>query len=270
MSIMSQLVFYPINFSGVELRSDVNSMDYEPHLHDTYSIGLMVQGNQTMRTGRCTEIVFPGSVQLHAPYQVHENRQLTSRGFSFRNIEISKTRLLQILDGQIPVLRSNLIADLELFQAFMHAFDALTYKDDALVVDELLTHALTKLFLSSEHSQIIPDLTPKVVALVRDYIHTNYMHSVTLDSLVTLTGISRVHISRVFKQHIGVAPHEYLVQLRVADAKAKIAAGMPVAEAAAMSGFADQSHLNRHFKRITRLTPGAYARSCYKRSRLEK
>ncbi|MCA1625949.1 MAG: helix-turn-helix domain-containing protein, partial [Acidobacteria bacterium] len=76
-----------------------------------------------------------------------------------------------------------------------------------------------------------------------------------------------IHISRTFKQHVGLAPHEYLVQLRVACAKAKLAEGMPIADAAIYSGFTDQSHLNRHFKRITHLTPGEYAKSCYKHSR---
>jgi AraC-like DNA-binding protein len=37
-----------------------------------------------------------------------------------------------------------------------------------------------------------------------------------------------------------------------------IAAGTRPADAAAAVGFADQSHLNRHFKRILGITPGRY------------
>src|SRR6266700_2822683 len=44
--------------------------------------------------------------------------------------------------------------------------------------------------------------------------------------IAELTQVSRVHVSRVFKQHVGLAPHEYLLQLRVASAKTKLAEGM--------------------------------------------
>ena len=57
---------------------------------------------------------------------------------------------------------------------------------------------------------------------------------------------------------MGLAPHEYQVQLRVNRARALLESGESAAQAALDSGFADQSHLNRHFRRILGLTPGAY------------
>jgi AraC-like DNA-binding protein len=206
-------------------------------------------------------------VQFHEPFQVHENHRLSPNEFSFRHIEVSRPRLLRLLDERRPPTRPNHIPDFGLFQYFMYAFDKLTTDDNLLARDEALTGALAKLFPVVDSSRFKPELTPRLVTRIKDFLHANYARPITLDHLVELTGVSRVHISRTFKQRVGLAPHEYLVQLRVARAKARLAEGLPIADAAALSGFTDQSHLTRHFKRITHLTPGAYSKSCYKRTR---
>jgi transcriptional regulator GlxA family with amidase domain len=55
-----------------------------------------------------------------------------------------------------------------------------------------------------------------------------------------------------------VSPHQYLIQVRVNNARWLLSAGSgerSLAEVASAVGFADQSHLTRHFKRVTGLTP---------------
>jgi AraC-like DNA-binding protein len=54
-----------------------------------------------------------------------------------------------------------------------------------------------------------------------------------------------------------------LIQMRVFRAKQLLAAGVPIAQAAFDTGFTDQSHLNRHFKRLVGITPGQYALGCH-------
>ena len=264
-----QYCFHKTNFlTGIELRSLTDSKDYKPHFHENYTIGLLTRGGQIVRTGQRTENAFEGSVQFHAPFQVHSNQPVSPDGISFLHFEISEARLSELLENRLPVSRPNHIPDFNLFQSLKRAFENLTTKDNLLLAkDELLTSALTKLFPTCESSRFKPELTPRLVARVKDFLHANCAESFTLDALAELTGTSRVHISRTFKNHVGLAPHEYLVQLRVNRAKTEIAKGTPLAEVAALSGFADQSHLNRHFKRITHITPGVYADSCYKRSR---
>ncbi len=60
----------------------------------------------------------------------------------------------------------------------------------------------------------------------------------------------------------GLAPHAYLVQLRLARARRLLADGLSPAETAAALGFADQSHLGRWFRRAYGLTPAAYRARC--------
>jgi hypothetical protein len=64
---------------------------------------------------------------------------------------------------------------------------------------------------------------------------------------------------RTFTRQIGLPPHAYLNQVRVNRAKQLLANGEPIALVAYETGFADQSHLTRHFKRLFGLTPGQYS-----------
>ncbi|MFC4072702.1 AraC family transcriptional regulator [Actinoplanes subglobosus] len=64
--------------------------------------------------------------------------------------------------------------------------------------------------------------------------------------------VSRVH-------RFGMAPHQYLISRRVDVARRLILTGAPLRDVATGSGFHDQPHLNRHFKRILGISPGRYA-----------
>ncbi|MEW6734220.1 MAG: helix-turn-helix domain-containing protein, partial [Acidobacteriota bacterium] len=74
------------------------------------------------------------------------------------------------------------------------------------------------------------------------------------------------YLIRAFRNEVGIPPYVYLTQVRIEKAKKLLAKGAPIAEVAVAVGFADQSHLNRFFKRIIGITPGRYAQ-CQYRSR---
>ncbi|NEQ55828.1 MAG: helix-turn-helix transcriptional regulator, partial [Leptolyngbya sp. SIO3F4] len=57
-------------------------------------------------------------------------------------------------------------------------------------------------------------------------------------------------------------PHAYLNHVRVHQAKRLLASGHSITDAALSTGFADQSHLHRHFKKMVGVTPGQYVRGC--------
>ncbi|NJS10840.1 MAG: helix-turn-helix transcriptional regulator, partial [Microcoleus sp. CSU_2_2] len=68
--------------------------------------------------------------------------------------------------------------------------------------------------------------------------------------------ISSYHFCRLFKQSTGFSPHQYVIQQRVERAKQLLRQGqMSIGEIAIACGFSHQSHFNRHFKRLTGVTP---------------
>jgi AraC-like DNA-binding protein len=84
---------------------------------------------------------------------------------------------------------------------------------------------------------------------------------VTLARLADVAGLDAFSLLRGFARAYGLPPHAWLIQERVRRAQALLRKGIALADAAVDVGFADQSHLNRHFKRVLGITPGSYRRA---------
>ncbi len=100
---------------------------------------------------------------------------------------------------------------------------------------------------------------PPSVMRARDYLQAHYASEVSLQQLATIAGLSRFHFCRLFRQSLGLPPNVYQNQLRIQQAKKLLLAGHPIAEVSEMTGFYDQSHLSKHFKRLVGVTPKHYA-----------
>jgi AraC family transcriptional regulator len=125
----------------------------------------------------------------------------------------------------------------------------------ALLVDSLKTalalHLLRNYCSTSPRlSQSISGLSASKLALVTEYIETYLDQEVTLAQLSAIAQISPYHFLRLFKQSIGQTPHQYILQRRLERAQWLLTqSDLGLAEIAIRTGFCDQSHLNRCFKR---------------------
>nr|WP_242544846.1 AraC family transcriptional regulator [Corallococcus sp. NCSPR001] len=106
---------------------------------------------------------------------------------------------------------------------------------------------------------------PRTVSRVRQSLHDRFSENIRISELAAESGVSETQVIRSFSAATGLAPHAYLIAPRVERAKHFIRLGMPLVEVTALAGFPDQSHLTRHFKRITSITPGAFARMAGRR-----
>ena len=82
-----------------------------------------------------------------------------------------------------------------------------------------------------------------------------------LADLAADAGLSRYQLLRAFRAEVGMPPYAWLAQHRVARARVLLEHGRRPAEAATLTGFADQAHLTRWFRRVVGVTPGMYRNS---------
>jgi len=96
------------------------------------------------------------------------------------------------------------------------------------------------------------------LAPVLAHIDAHLGEPLPLEGLAAITGLSVWRFATVFRERVGIAPHRYVSLRRVRHAQALLRQGAPLALAASESGFCDQSHLSRRFKRLCGMTPGQY------------
>lgn len=93
-----------------------------------------------------------------------------------------------------------------------------------------------------------------------DYIQAHLETDISLDEIAACVGISRYYFCRLFKQSTGLSPHQFVIQQRVERAKQLLRQGkMSLTAVAIACGFSHSSHLHRHFKRLTGVTPKAFS-----------
>ncbi len=89
-----------------------------------------------------------------------------------------------------------------------------------------------------------------------DYIHAHLNRDLSLAELASVVNISPTYFASLFKQAMGVSPHQYVIQQRVEQAKLMLSkTDLAIAQIALQVGFSSQSHLTQQFKRITGMTP---------------
>ena len=91
---------------------------------------------------------------------------------------------------------------------------------------------------------------------VIEYINGHLDRDLGLAELAKIVQMSPHYFTRLFKQSTGLTPHQYVIHRRVERAKELLLNGeLTIAEVAYSVGFANQSHLNRHLKRLLGVTP---------------
>ncbi len=102
-------------------------------------------------------------------------------------------------------------------------------------------------------------LTRQQVKRVTDFILAHLSQDLSLEALAQQAGFSSYHFARLFRQTMGESPHQFVLRQSVVRAQRLLKeTDVPLAHIALESGFANQSHLTRIFKRHLGLTPRAY------------
>jgi len=239
------------------------------HAHESYQIGLTLTNPGRYWYRGATLAVPPHSLSVLHPGEAHaiQNARLPGVAAEFRTLYIPPAgleevgRALGARRGALPIVGTSVIVDAALTRLFLAAHRSVMDADAPLLArDERLLWACGHLLRQCGERRAATPIRPDQVAVARarEYLHAHHADNVSLAQLAAHAGIGRFHLARMFRRVTGVAPHAYLVQVRVDQAKALLAARVPPARVARETGFAHQSHLGLHFKRLVGVTPGRY------------
>jgi AraC-like DNA-binding protein len=261
-------LFWAPEFGGIELmRAAFCSQRFPLHAHETFAVAIHTRGlARSWYRGR-NWVIPPGTVAVYPPGEVHTGEPVNQMGWCYRMFYLPAD-LMEALGWRPGYVPANgrtgpLIHDQLLCCRLLLAHRVFEISGSPLHRESALVDALG--LLVSRMSLRRPDPAPeshRAVGQVLKYFEAHYADAVRLDHLSQTSGLSPFHLLRVFRQSTGLTPHAYLNQLRVSRARELLRAGHPPADVALRTGFADQSHLTRHFRRLVGVTPGHYARGC--------
>lgn len=125
-------------------------------------------------------------------------------------------------------------------------------------LDSLLTLLLTE---SENYQKEILNFPENLRYLIR-YINSNYMKDLSLDYLSAFSGISKSHLIRLFHTYLHCPPKEYIIQIRLDNAKQLlISTTLPANKIGIMVGIENENYFRHLFKNRFGLTPKEYRKS---------
>jgi AraC-like DNA-binding protein len=247
----------PLDGVAEVLHARFDEHAYPMHAHDTWTVLLVDDGAVRYDLDRHERGAFGDLVTVLPPRVPHNGTSARPGGFRKRVLYLDEHLLPARLIG--ATVDTPAIVDRGLHQAISRVHALVRTPGEELAAESLLALALARL---RSHLGDPADDRPAgraVAHALRDLLEEHIVDGLPLSSAAATLHFDVAHLVRTFRREFGMSPHQYLISRRVDTARRLILTGQPLRTVAADSGFHDQPHLNRHFKRILGVSPGRYA-----------
>jgi AraC-like DNA-binding protein len=233
-----------------------------------YVFGIVDGKPMRSRRGRERRLVLPGQLVAWDPSNAHSGTAINDQPWTSRLmvVEVANFDALATDAETVPrfdvAFPEPVLSDPQLATDFLRLHTALETGATRLERDERLAGWLQTLIERS--STVRPTRSPltprddRALRLAFDYLGDRSERNVGLDELASAAGIGKFRLIRLFRDRTGLPPHALQVAHRIRKARGLLEAGQTIAETASATGFADQSHLHRHFQRSLEPTPREY------------
>lgn len=250
---------------GVELyHAHISRYAFEPHTHEAFGIGAIESGAERFRYRGTQHVAPTNAIVTMNPDEIHTGEAVGEEGWRYRMVYLDPDLLEQVTGVRHWWFRDVTRLDaLRARQICGHIY-ALWHTDDPLAQQGVLLDLIDTFRPLAQHAPQRPEGAHRFER-VREYLHDNYMRSLTLDDLASVASLSPYHFQRQFKAHFHVTPHQMLMAIRLWRAKHFLTQGTPAADVAALTGLTDQSHLTRAFTLRYGITPVRYQKQVARR-----
>ncbi|WP_321927090.1 helix-turn-helix transcriptional regulator [Paraburkholderia guartelaensis] len=275
--------------------AEYNEHTFAPHWHEAYTIPVIEGGAECFRYRGTQHVAETGSVPVINPGELHTGSRAVEEGWSYRVMYVP-IDFLHDLAGEIagrtqplPWFDAEVIHDLDLARRLSRAHRLLEAdadwrrvaavpepsasanpaspsapRSDLLAVEGSLLDALSTLLTRygrTREAALKHGPNDPRVETMKALLAADLATPLRVADLAQAVGLSPFHATRLFTQATGLPPHAWRTQLRLQRALAPLREGATVADVAAASGFSDQSHFTRHFRRMFGVPPGRWQSS---------
>ncbi|MDX9814661.1 MAG: AraC family transcriptional regulator [Sulfurimonadaceae bacterium] len=259
---MNSKVFKDPKLDFIELRyiKDIENC-IKMHLHEELTITAIKKGSLNLIFNDKNMELKPNDIAIinsQIPHCATLNMQ-SKDGY----VLYLKKEYLQKIDFDF-ISSYEVIKQKNIYKNFIKLCDSLLDSKISLIEKEESFYLFCLSFFSFEQTINNFQEESSLALSIKKYLDENFLEEIILSELAIQFNLSVVHLIRVFKKEFGLPIHSYILNKKVHLAKELIASNMPIIEVAQNSGFFDQSHLNRSFKRIFQITPKEYQNNIFR------
>lgn len=256
-------VVLPNTTDSILIQGTFRGFAFPRHMHEGYSIGLVHQGVNRFECAGTSWEARSGALCVMNPDQIHSG-EADDEGWTYTNLFLEPAALLRAMGREAnasPIwFRQQVLDDPFAVARFRSLTEACTSGAESMAAECEYALLLTRLGHIAGGPSSQKEASGSAIMRVRDMLDSVYDRCITLAELAQAGDMSTFHLVRSFTKEVGISPYAYHVNRRLQRAQRMIEAGTFVAEAACATGFTDQAHFTRHFRRFLGITPGRVAK----------
>lgn len=253
-------------FPSLEFTSrSPHSHYYRHHVHDPLEITWVMSGAANVAYRDHHWDLDCGGAFLVAPREPHAGGARLGASLSFVTLHLPAELLPQVADcagldlATLPVAATRASVRPLLDTLACRMQEAVTPGEQIEALADMLAR-----YLASDGGTTLPPGSDEAghpaVHQIRRMLDNAYEQEVPVAELADAVHLHERYLISLFKTATGIPPHQYLIARRLEHARRMMDRRQSLCAVAAATGFTDQSHLTRHFKRTFGITPGAYQR----------
>lgn len=237
------------------------------HFHDFYVIGFIEGGKRHLWCRGQEYDLRAGDLVLFNPRDNHYCSPIGEELLDYRAVNISSGVMEKAAGeimgrGCIPRFTQNVVYQSEAAAMVGDVYDAIITNAPGMQKEEAFLCLLEQVLLEYAAPVEGPDSSEpdEQIKKLCGYMEQHYAENISLEALLSMTTFGKSYLLRSFTKQVGVSPYRYLQTIRIDKAKKLLEQGVEPVDAAARTGFSDQSHFTNFFKSFIGLTPKQYQR----------
>ncbi|MBP2654142.1 MAG: transcriptional regulator, AraC family [Firmicutes bacterium] len=245
-----------------ELKTCSHGFECRKHIHNEFSLGIVEHGHSNFWANGNVNTIGPGNVIIIPSQIVHSCMPKRQDNWKYKMLFINEAWFATIIkknNGLKRLAKAAGFIDRSLYYRVESLLSCLFEAGNPL---EQETRVIALLDQLAQNEPSICNETSRYpthgLKKVKEYICDNFKDKILLDDLVNISGFSKFHLVRFFQQIYFLPPHALQTVLRINYAKQDLKKGRRIVDVAVETGFADQSHFTRTFKKYVGITPEAY------------